>query len=479
MSASRSRLLAWLAVGTLVLVGGSLFVWRAVDMRNAWRAACRAAPDLADKPGELRTRIVAASQRANPTVRDVAALGELAQLYHANGYLPEAEAAYRGLLRFDPRNPRWPHLLAALLAGYGQLDEALPWLQKTVALDPKYAPARLRLGDALLKAGRLDEAETAYQDLLRVAPGDPYALLGLARIDLSRGRLTAAREKLGRASAADPTFFGAQSVLASVFEQLGDDDAAATARARANQAGRFREAPDPWLDGLYDYCFDVYRLQVGAATAISTGRTEAALPLLRRALTLAPDDGRTLRQLGTAYLKLHDTDRARGPLLRAVAVDPDDSMAAVDLAGYYFAVGDVPGAQRTLEAALPRSKDPAPLHAELGGLLLKKGELTAAVDHLEQAVRLSPEKPDVAQNLVTALFQAGRSADAAAALQAALQRSPTFPPLLVQGARYQIRRGDATRAAELMKRAEQAGAPADEILRVMAEYRRAFGANPR
>lgn len=303
-------------------------------------------------------------------------------------------------------------------------------------------------------------------------------MLGLARIDLARERLTAAREKLSRAAAADPRFFGAQSLLASVFEQLGDDDAAANARARANQAGRFKEAPDPWADALLDRCFDLYRLQVAAATAKSTGEAPAALPLLERAAALAPRDATTLRQLGALRMELRDLSGAREPLEQAVALEPREAAGWVQLAALRLAMAETTSAREVLEAGLAQAADKGPVHAELGALLLRTRQVPAGITHLQQAMRLSPEKPEIARDVITVLFEVGRNEEATTTLRQSLALYPEYAPLLLQGARLSITEKDAATAATLLRRAEKAGASPGELARLGAEYRRQFGVSP-
>jgi tetratricopeptide (TPR) repeat protein len=140
------------------------------------------------------------TSRAQGLPGDVAALGELSRLYHANGFSREAALAYEGLLRFDARNPRWPHLLAHILAGTGQLARAAPLWRKVTELAPDYVPARLRLGEALLKTNEPALAAETYAAALRLVPDDPYALFGLARCELQQERWTAARERLQQAA---------------------------------------------------------------------------------------------------------------------------------------------------------------------------------------------------------------------------------------------------------------------------------------
>jgi len=207
----RIRSFALLALGVVAAsaLAISAMGWRrAAQTRADWVAARPPLPDfgLATWPEPFRKRVEAADAKlAGPgKLPEVSALAELARLYHANGFLREAEQAYRGLLVFDPQNAHWPHLLATLLAGYGRLDDAIPLLRRAVSLAPDYVPARLHLGDALLKNGKETEADVVYRELLAHFPEQPYALLGLERIDIATSRLTAAREELTRAVRADP-----------------------------------------------------------------------------------------------------------------------------------------------------------------------------------------------------------------------------------------------------------------------------------
>src|SRR5690606_8023038 len=130
--------------------------------------------------------------------------------------------AHVALLRFDAENARWPHLLAHMLAGHGRLEEAVPLWRRSTELAPDYVPAHLRLGDALTKLNQPEEARASYLAALEREPGNPYALLGLARVELQTDRLTAARERLQQAVAAQPDFGAAWHLLATVYQRLGN-----------------------------------------------------------------------------------------------------------------------------------------------------------------------------------------------------------------------------------------------------------------
>jgi tetratricopeptide (TPR) repeat protein len=57
----------------------------------------------------------------------------------------------------------------------GQLENAIGWFEKAIALDPKRAVAYGNLGDACLKLNRKAEAKKAFQKCLELAPNSKDA----------------------------------------------------------------------------------------------------------------------------------------------------------------------------------------------------------------------------------------------------------------------------------------------------------------
>ena len=63
----------------------------------------------------------------------------------------------QGAVKSDPRSPEAHNFLGSALASLGRTAEAMKF-QAALALRPDYLNARLNLGNALVRAGRLDEA---------------------------------------------------------------------------------------------------------------------------------------------------------------------------------------------------------------------------------------------------------------------------------------------------------------------------------
>jgi DNA-binding winged helix-turn-helix (wHTH) protein/Tfp pilus assembly protein PilF/TolB-like protein len=96
----------------------------------------------------------------------------LGQIYL--GRFDDALATFRQADRYDtPAASRWTWLLGAGLAILlnGQGEEALPWLQRSIAITPATGRSHLLLAVAYQRSGRFEEAKAAIAEGLRLRPG--------------------------------------------------------------------------------------------------------------------------------------------------------------------------------------------------------------------------------------------------------------------------------------------------------------------
>jgi len=96
----------------------------------------------------------------------------LGQIYL--GRFEDALATFQQADRYDtPPASRWTWLLGAGLAilAKGQGEEALPWLQRSIAITPATGRSHLLLAAAYQRSGRFEEARAAVAEGLRLRPG--------------------------------------------------------------------------------------------------------------------------------------------------------------------------------------------------------------------------------------------------------------------------------------------------------------------
>lgn len=436
-------------------------------------------PALPEKAGNrapgLDARLADRHARFATLPADTAALAEFSRVCHANGELESAAQGYRALIKLQPDEPRWPRLLAAIVAGYGRLDEAIPLLRRTTELAPNYLPAWLKLGDALLKSNATAEAELAYQQALTREPGNPFALLGLARCDLQANRLTSARSHLQQAVADHPDFASAQSVLGTVFERLGNTEAAALAQQRVQQGGHYPEVADPWVDELVADCHDPYTLLIAASAALADRKSNSAFPLLERALKLAPADARLHRQLAKTHANLGQLSEARSAMERAVALDSANEAIRLDLLAIIRQLRDDDALAAAVASGVTACPTSAALHYEAGLLASKARLFDVAVGHFKFAWTNRPDQSAAGLELAKVYFQNGQPQEAVALLLNELlvrypQESEGWSLLVRHGIEVRDRR-----TSEWLQRSIDAHAPAPLVAELRDEYRRRFG----
>lgn len=477
---SRRTILIVIGVMLAAATAGAAFTWRRAERqrREAVLAAIPRRPDLGRLPAELAQRVLSCEQRVTAGSDAVAALGELSRLYHINGFFAEASQCYQGLVQADPNNPRWPHRFAAILAGYGQLDDAVPLWRRTVKLAPDFLPARLRLGDALLKMNRSEEAAKVYAAVLDREPENAYALLGLARIDVAAGQWNAARERLEIVVQRSKYSLG-YDLLPTVYEHLGETGRAEAIRARAKASGAYYDVPDPWLDELISDCYDTYRISAAAGTADHAGDTRGAMRILERALVLAPDQAVFQYQMGSYYLRLRDPSGARRCFERCTTLAPDFSDGWAQLVDLLMKLGDRSNAERALAAGLANCPNSPGLHLQRAQQFSAAGRFPEAIADFQDAIRLRPDEAEAHVDLAAVYFQLDRTDEGIAEIHRALKVEPEHPGALATLAFNAINLGDEAGAREWLLHVRQQPRVAPEVRDVLVRaYREKFGRSP-
>jgi tetratricopeptide (TPR) repeat protein len=443
--------------------------------RSTVVAMMPAKPDLTNVPSTMRERIEAADASAHSTWHAVEGLSLLARTYHANGFLDEAARCYEALERLDPREAKWAHLHATILAGFGDTGRAVGLWRRVTSLAPTYVPARLRMGDALLKANRVQEAETAYAGALQQDPENPYALFGLARIDFEAGRWEKAQERLEKVVAKTNYQLG-YDLIVTLYERLGKEDRARAIRGAATASGAYRDPADPWLDGLVDVCFDPFRLSLNAGIAARVGDPAGAQALLERAVELSPNDVSVRFQLGTLAVKRGNVALATEQLQQCTVLAPEFSDAWVHLSALQEKQGNASAAERTLAEGLKNCPDSPGLHLMRARNLQKAGRADAAISEYSVAIRLRPNEPDAYIELGNLLIELDRVDEGLAQIRKVLEVDPANPAalsVLAFNAISTLNEADAGRWLARLRDQPRAGA--DTMAALRQAFRERFG----
>lgn len=432
MKRFRPVALLWLsALAAAALLSSHL--WRQHRRAAAVAAGVAALPDLSRWPAEFRSEVAADSRAAVEAGPDTAPLERLAALYCANGLAPQAEQALEALRLLDPRNARWPYLLAAMRLNTGDQEGALPLLRATVGLDPGYAPAWLRMGELQESMGSSEGARECFERAAAAAPSSLRAAYDRVLFQSAHGGGEKARQSLAELCRDHPGVREFHDLMAELLEAARDSGGAARERRLAADCELNVGTEDPWIDDLSRLCFDSNRLVVGAMRMRREGRFGETESMLRRAVELAPQAPANPLEwdlLSNFYLKTGRPADARATLESAVRVFPDEPQMHVLLARLLCAEREPQAALAVARPASQRWSKNAGLQAALGQALHDAGDYAGAEGALSEALRLDPTLTEAQYGLGADLLDLGDRGAARAAVEKALVMRPDYPEAL-------------------------------------------------
>jgi len=140
-------------------------------------------------------------------------------VYESAAQLEDAEAAYQSALHADPRCREALSGLVKLSFERGDPEAALAAIRQASAAG---AAPRIWEGQALRRLDRLEEAEAAYQEALRLEPDHAVALADLGALRAMQGNFAEARSLLARALDLQPNLAGARANLEKVDHHLSE-----------------------------------------------------------------------------------------------------------------------------------------------------------------------------------------------------------------------------------------------------------------
>jgi Tfp pilus assembly protein PilF len=188
--------------------------------------------------------------RAHPD--DPARLGRLGMVLQAWEQWTAAADAF-GRARTLERRFDWNYLGGVVAARLAHHAEAAALFREAVALSPSSTPARLKLADALLESGALDDAQREYIGALADPLAGPHAHYGLGRILAVRGQHAAATLQFDEAVRLYPEFGAAWYARGLAQRNLTRLDEARESLSRAQQYGtRWPGLDDPLLARVHD-----------------------------------------------------------------------------------------------------------------------------------------------------------------------------------------------------------------------------------
>ena len=271
------------------------------------------------------------------------------------------------------------------------------------------------------QAGRLRNARTGYESVLKRNPDDSDALHLLGVLESLNGDHQAAVQLISRAIELQPNFPEAYNSLGNVHKDHKNWPAAETAY-------KFATALKPNFAGAY--------LNLGVV-ARQRGDLDGALSACEKAIAIDPTFAPAHFNRGNALREMNRLTDAAQAYRETLAKDGQFEGAGRNLAITLQAMGNAyiqnaawaPAADAYAEARTLGLTDAA-LNNNHGNALKNLGHLSEALDAFAEALRLDPSYAAAHNNIGTVLEALGEPAAAIDSYQHALDAEPEFPAAL-------------------------------------------------
>jgi predicted CXXCH cytochrome family protein len=298
------------------------------------------------------------------------------------------------------------YLAVAQVSQNSNLRQGIPQLAAAIE---KYHPDRidyyLQLGDALVAAGKTNEAIRSYEEAVRQKPYSFPALRKLAFGLHSAGQYPRAIELLKQALEAEPAD-------AAGWHELGLDYLNIGSRSDAIVAFQKAISLDEDMAEAYNSLGGVW---------LESGDLMRAESALRDAIRIQPDYAEAHSNLGNALSAAGRFDEARYHFEIAIRFQPNYAAARYNYAIALARVSRFEEAQRQIETLLRIDSQNATAHHLLGNLLVARGKVREAIAAYRDALRIRPEFPRARLDLGEALADSGDLPAAVPEVRAASQ----------------------------------------------------------
>jgi protein O-GlcNAc transferase len=314
-------------------------------------------------------------------------LFESAQAHHRAGRWAEAENFCGQILAQNPDYIGALHLMGLLLAQKNQLDEAIRFLERAIALSPNNAIFYVDLSAVFTIKKQFGDAINASRRAVAIKPDLAEAHRNLANALKDSGQNDEAIITAREAIRLKPEMATALAILGDALNRAGLHDEAIAAYHKCL--------------GLQP-TLAIAHANLGIALA-DKGQFDDAIAQYQRAISLQPGMPEAHNNLGNAWKEKGKLDDAIAAYGEAIRIKPD-------FADAYSNLGIVLKDKWQLDEALPYLQRAAQLrpgyaeaHSNLGGGQNDLGRLQEAIASYRRALQLRPDFAEAHSNLLFTL----------------------------------------------------------------------------
>jgi len=349
-----------------------------------------------------------AGLEAHRTVDGYTALGNWFSQNHQSTC---AVQAFQSALAIDAGSGNALDGLARTLIAMGDAQGAIRLLHSV----QRDEVTTVDLAVAYRKAQMFEEAAEVLREALKTYPSSDSVTGALVSLEAHQSHYAVAQSLAGELAKQKPNDLEAQRIYFRTLVVTGDNDAAAP-------LGRKLLAIAPK---------DADLLNLNGFLERKAGDYASARKHLEEAVQVNPSDMNSRVNLGLVLAQLHEAAAAKVQLEKAVELGATEAQVRIELAKVLRALGENDEAQKQLKLYQQKLKDDddqeqAVLKATEAAQAAKEGDNRKAAVLYREAAALEPADAGIAYRLSVVLGNLGDTAGQRAALQQAIKADPKF-----------------------------------------------------
>jgi tetratricopeptide (TPR) repeat protein len=317
---------------------------------------------------------------------------------------------FNNAIKANAKDPEPHYQLGLAYLAQGDLNGGVAAMLKATALDPKYAPAQLKVAELMATYSRdngiLNEAKQRVEGVAGDSPQSADAQNALALADFGLGKSEIAAQRLEEVLQRLPGDLKTSINLAKLKMSAGDKDGAAEVLKKA--AAQAPKSADHAL--------------VLGQFYVQTGRLADAEVQFKRTLELDPKQGVALYLLGQVQSERGRADEAEKTFRQVSALPERDYKPAHAI--FLFTHGRRPEAIREFEQLRKNDPKDRSTSVRLVSAYGLTGRMTDAERVLDEQLRKNPNDVDALEQKAKVCLALGEVKEAQAALQQHLHFKP-------------------------------------------------------
>ena len=388
-------------------------------------------------------------------------LAALQRFYETQQRFDEAEKYVAKLAELETDKNNGKAQLFDLHARAGKLDQAISEYEGLIKQSPKYTRGYSRLAELLLARGDVAGASKRIDEALKLNKQDTDALLVRGRINTLNGRYRDAVTDLEQVLKQEPSSPSALYYIADAHLQNNDPE---RARAFVNDLLRYNPQNPAGMLMLIRIDLNQGNAKNAAQTAeqIINGiaylkQNQSALQASRLQPEMLPDlEAKGYTSRAVARIQLKDYKGAQSDLERAAQIEPRSAEPHTNLAMLSMLHNDLSGAQREAEKAVELQPANAQAVAAAMNVYLRQRNFALAHTKLDSLLAAQPTSAMLLDQKAMVFTAQGDAANTEKTLRRLVETNPNYLNAYFELSAFYVRQNQIDRGVaelqELIKR---------------------------